>query len=192
MSLLESKVKPIMAPLIMGHPTVLTEDKQKAIARWLVMKFMVVEFIKQDQPITPQSERLYVIGNNSPPPNWRIWIGHQKANLWNTAYFAEAATLGPISPDKPPAPPNNSFAKNTQSISFGIGDLFVQAIHTTIAGLEFNPPPEFHALCQIWPFKVNFLWPPGDILLDRDSANIANAFRRGIQGAQWMPGPEGE
>jgi hypothetical protein len=184
MSSLESKVKPIMAPLIMGHPSVLTEDNQKAIARWLVMKFMVIEFIKQDKPITPQSERHYVMNNDSPPSNWRIWIGHQKANLWNTAFLTEEAMLGQVSTDNPPS----SFAKNTQSISFGIGDLFVQTIHTTVAWLEFNPPQEFFALHQIWPFQVSFVWPPGPggILLDRDSGNIANAFWRSLQGVQWI------
>jgi hypothetical protein len=175
----------------MGHPSVLTENNQKSIARWLVMKFMVIEIVKPDEPITPQSERYYVMGNNSTPPNWRIWIGHQKANFWKTAYWTEAATLGIVSPDKPPSPPNNSFAKNTQSISFGIGDLFVQTIHMTVTGLGYNLPSEFRALRQIWPFQANFLWPPGSILLGRDSANIANAFWRGLQGVQWIPA-EGE
>jgi hypothetical protein len=186
MSQLETQVKTALTHLISHEPCVLSEDEQRVISRWFVMKFMVLEFIKMTEPITPASERDFIFKGTAAPDTWRIWLGAQTGEMWKTALWTEAAGIGTLI-NPPVKLADGSYAKNTQAVAFGIGNLFILAIHTTI-DLEYDVPPEFaKVLRQTWPFQKAIVWPPGAVLSDQDCGNISTAFGRGLANMNWYP-----
>ena len=94
MSALETRAKPILIPLMLGQPLVMSSDDQRILARWFALKVMVAEFSEREIIATPQSERDHLRLNDGPPPNWQIWIGHKRGSDWRVKYTRTAMTLG--------------------------------------------------------------------------------------------------
>jgi hypothetical protein len=94
MSKLETQAKPILSPLILGQPSILSADSQRVIATWIVMKFMITEFYNPEVIATPQRNREFLMSNQQPPEGWQIWIAHKRGPDWHTGYFRHAVTLG--------------------------------------------------------------------------------------------------
>jgi hypothetical protein len=187
MSLLESKVRPFLTPLILGQLTTISVEGLSIVARWLVMKFMVIEFLRPIPPIALQSERLAIMQGDI-PPTWQLWLGFHLSEKWATAIWTETASITILANEKDNQASPPSFDKNTQSISFGIGNLFVQTIHSTVAGLEYNF--QANALRHLWPIRSNLIWPPGPVLSDVAIDDIAGAFKRSLANVPWNPAPE--
>jgi len=191
MSRLETTAKPILIPLLIGSRIFLNKYEQEILATWIAMKMMICEFSNPDEIVTRPIERALLMGRRLPPDNMGIWIAHYHGPSWNNAYLRQACTLGWAEAGKAPTPLNNSLAKNTQSQTLGIGELVVQSITTYVPGLEFQTPTIFPgAVKPIWPYKQNFMWPPGPILSDAAVGILATALDRLTARLPWHPGPE--
>ena len=89
------------------------------------------------------------------PDNFRIWIGRCGVDGWETAFWRHAGTVG-LSPDVRPEPE----LKNIQSVTFGIGELFVSAFHTTVENLPLTFSLERGGLMtSLLPFGSPIDWP---------------------------------
>lgn len=175
MSRLENRVRPILIPLLAGRSLVLNKERQEVLATWLATRLLVAEFSDPvDQLVTPQIERSLSMGRRLPPDIMRIWIGCADKSLSNL-YYRHAAPMAITLPgrQRKPAPKTN----NIQAQTLVIGDLFVQAITTTVLGVKFNAPT-YWRLRQLWPYKRDFAWPrPFPVTFDL-SSEIARALEQ--------------
>jgi hypothetical protein len=178
MSTLEKQVKPILTPLILGQPVILGEHEQKILATWIAKTTMVFEFARHRIDVSSSPvQRQHVMKNKEPPHGWNIWIGHYRGEKWKTAAIRKSAALEVVRGE--PAISKTSNARNTQSVTFGIGELIVNLVATSIPFLTFEIPPDFEPFTpQIWPFKESFGWPIGNILNDADANILSNGFSR--------------
>jgi hypothetical protein len=155
------------------------------------MKMMVTEFSRPHEVCSTQAERDYLRTNLEPPPNWKIWIAHVRGEKWRSAYHRNSSLLGHLNEAGVPVAPDGSLAKNTQSVSLGIGELFFTAISTNLPMAEFNAPRDIKRhIRQIWPAAGGFLWPPG-MVFDTSAADLlAMALSRFVTTLKWRS-PEG-
>lgn len=124
MSVLENAAKPILTPLIATQPHRLTVDAMRILAQWIGLKIMVGERNHPEDSVTPLEDRAKFRSTLEIPQNFRIWIAKCGAGGWETGYLRHAATIG----TSPIVMPHHRF-KNIHSVAFGIGDLFVFALH---------------------------------------------------------------
>ena len=190
MSRLEARVKPILIPLLTGSPVVLNHYNQEILSTWIAMKLMIAEFSVPDDIVTPALERSLLMGRRRPPDIIAIWIGHYKGTGWGNVYLRHAAAIG-FAPagTVPVVTPERSRIKTVQAQTFFIGELFVQAVTTTVRELVFQTPPAF-ASCmrQIWPFQDEFSWPITSAVHDFHAHFIVTSFGRFAHSLPVAPG----
>lgn len=185
MSVLETSVKPILIPLLSGEPAVLGQQSQRTLATWAAMKAMICESNDLDDVATTQEERLRLMQSLTPPDTWKIWIGQVGGRQWRSAFTRHAVTLGEVIDGKPQAP-NGNFAKNTQSMTLGIGGLLIHIVASTLPIFGFNMPNQIgRHLRVIWPYEGGIFWPTGSILSERDADFIAEFLRNTTNNLIW-------
>jgi hypothetical protein len=180
MSALEEDVKPILIPLMLGQPTALGQAEQRILATWITKTTMVFECARDRKEMSSSPEqRQYLMNHKEPPIGWIIWIGHYRGDGWKTAAIRKSATLEIIRGEVAVVTPKGADIRNTQSVTFGIGELIVNVIATSIPTLSFSIPPQFEPYTpQIWPFKQPLAWPTGNVLNDADAIILSNALSR--------------
>ncbi len=190
MSILETRAKPILIPLMLGEPLVLAPENQRTLARWFTLKVMVAEFSEPEALATQQSERDHLMFKDEPPSNWQIWIGHKRGPDWRVKYTRSAMTLGIAMDDGPLIPPDGDYAKNAKAVTMGIGELLLYAVATPPGiGVRFDGNLT-EPLRRIWPTSGGIVWPPGKILTDRDCNVVASSLDRFSETLPWQPAPE--
>ena len=190
MSTLERKVKPILIPLMQGEATALSEVSQKTLATWVVVKCMVAEHGSPDDTVvSTEDERKYLKDRQEPPPTWKVWIAHQNGTEWRTGHTHAVGTLGSSNVlGQPPVTPDGTFAKNTQSVTFGFGSLLIHAFSTRVVGVDINPGPNVaHYFTRIYPISSDMLWPNTPAIPDDMIDAIAFSLPRFAAGLPWQP-----
>jgi hypothetical protein len=94
MSRLETKVMPILTPLLLGQPFALGKYHQEILATWIATKLMVCEFSVPEDVVTPPLERSLLMGRRLAPDIMKIWIGYYQGSFWSSAYERHASLLG--------------------------------------------------------------------------------------------------
>jgi hypothetical protein len=185
MSELEEAVKPILTPLIATQPHELTTQAMGTLAQWVALKIMVGERNHPELAVTPQEDRARFKATLQVPLNFRIWIAKCGTGGWETRYFRRAATIG----KSPIVTPQHRF-KNIHSVAFGIGDLFVLAIYTTVDGILNANPIESEAVVRIFPTVGSCNWPPKRSFTVGEADAAANILDRLFRApnVRWVPG----
>jgi hypothetical protein len=180
MSILEERVKPILTPLMLGQSVELGQREETILATWITKTVMMFEFAYPKNVSSSTEQRRHVMNNQEPPPGWHIWIAHYHGEQWKTAAVRKSAALGVVRGHLAVVDLNGSNAKNTQSVVFGIGELLVVALATSIPLMTFEIPPNFEPFTpQLWPLKQQPLcWSTGKILNDADATILTNGFSR--------------
>ena len=180
MSANEIEIKPILIPLILGESIRLGHEKRTVLAKWIIMKVMVLEhsrpFDKYEEVI-PQHDRTYLMEKNNPPPGrqWQIWIAHHHSQKWRAWYwgdFLRLARIGDAMPERVPEKPY--IPKNTIAVSIGIGQFFCHTLFSTAPNIE-NRMYTFRdrLIPRIHPSNAVFRWPRGAPLREIDIDRIA-------------------
>ena len=107
----------------------------------------------------------------------KIIIARCGAGGWETRYLRHAATVG----RSPIVTPQHRF-KNIQSVAFGIGDLFVFVLHTTVDGVLNSNPIESEAVVRIFPIVGSRNWPPPRSHTVSEANSMANTLDRLFKG----------
>ena len=155
------------------------------LAQWVALKIMVAERNHPEIAVTPQEERSRFKDTLEVPGNYRIWIAKCGTGGWETRYVRRAATIG----KSPIVTPQHRF-KNIHSVAFGIGDLFVLAIYTTVDGVLNSNPIESEAVVRIFPVLGPRNWPPPRSFTVSEADAAANTFDRlfNAPNVHWVPG----
>ena len=157
MSDLENDSKPILIKLIQSVPHTIPIDASRTLARWIALKIMVGEHNHPNDVVTSSEDRVKFKCAGDIPENFRIWIAKCGVRGWQTAYLRHAATMGLSLVDPP------TRCKNIQSVTFGIGDLLVHVLHTTV--LELDIKVEKLGLVPLHPTTAPIAWPPMKLYL---------------------------
>lgn len=186
MSELENAVRPILTPLIATVPHTLTVDSMHVLAKWIALKIMVGEHNNPKDAVTPAEVRAKFKSTLEIPPDFKIWIAKCGMGGWQTAYVRHTFTLS-LTPD---FLPQHRF-KNTQSVTFGIGDLLIHVEHTTVKDLGFNLRFEpTGVVIPLFPIGGSVNWPPIKSLSSNDAHYIAGMLQRWSidHKERWRPG----
>jgi hypothetical protein len=177
MSRLQERAKPILLPLILGKPTVLSEEGQRISATWATMAIMVAEFFDPKKVAISQDERFLLRVREIPPMNWKIWIAHFRRGDWAGLWVHN---LFPIDPDSSkPYPEDEGIPRpNTQTTTFVVGELYIHALSSAIEELLPMIPDKWNLLSQIWPNQSPPIHWPGSTLTDKQADSVAGAFGR--------------
>lgn len=152
MSQLETRLKPIMRPLILGRRARLSDADKEAIATWAILKVMVTQ-----HRICSAEQRREMKKNQKPPDRWAVWIGTYDRKKWMQEWGSTPFRINvgfDFTPGgkRPPGWPANSHA-TTQIIK----KLFIHVIHgpqqALVDGWRFTAPRVSLTgnLIKIWP-----------------------------------------
>src|SRR5258708_793109 len=130
MKAMEETVRPILTPLIKGEPIVLNKDQQRTLAEWIVMKMMVAEHNVPSEAVVPQADRDRFFADRTIPSYFLIWVISSNSEKWRSRYIRHNATFGL------PGRPAPTVRRNTQTIAWGVGRLFIFVAMTTAEGLD--------------------------------------------------------
>lgn len=148
MSLLDEKVKPMLISMLENKDITFSEEDLLILSRWVVMKVIVAEQSEEGTQVTPEIDRYSFFENKKIPDYFRVYIGRQKT-IHDSAYLRHSATLS-LSP-KGPSPSLNGMKRNTQTVSFLIGPLFVYVIAARIKNLNLERSLNLSSLMCIFP-----------------------------------------
>ena len=176
MSALENAVQPILTPLISTVPHTLTVSSIDILAKWIALKVMVGEHNHPKDAVTPAEDRAKFRSTLEIPSDFKIWIAKCGVVGWQSAYIRHTATLS-LTPD---FQPHHRF-KNTQSVTFGIGDLLIHVLHSTVTDLgadcSFEPAG---VVIPLFPIVGSVNWPPIRSLSATEAHYIAGTCIVGV------------
>jgi hypothetical protein len=183
----ETAAKPLLTPLIVGSRCTIDEAAARTIARWIVMKVLVGEHNIRGDAVATKIERESFRSQLAIPDNFKIWVGRCGIDGWQTTFWRNAATVS-LSPDNRP----EHKGKNTHSMTFGIGELLVYVIHTTVEGLDLTFKDIHRAsMSALYPFAGPFGWPPARRLNGYEASLIAHCLDKMFRSKNvlWKPYP---
>jgi len=174
MSELESEVKPILIRILNREAIDLFARDQQILARWIAVKAIIGEHSEQETYMTPSHDRMLLRLEGKIPDYFAIYIGLHSANS-DSAWLRISQTIA-LSP-KGPSPALGHIKRNTQSIAFICGPLFVFVFAVREHGIC---PIEFlklNKVLRIFPKQFEIVkWPPAHILTKMDMGQIAWAL----------------
>jgi hypothetical protein len=174
MSRLENRgVKPFLEPMLTNkHAVTLDETQQRDLARWAVIKVLLMEHAMRQRrahlrstvgyaPSDPELAWLY--GNDDPPPRSRVWLG-----VFDARGRILVSTQSRLLTSAPTRGAAASVAAHMTTLTIGhvllqvFSTNFVLADAGSVPAYDANPPqPYAQALSRIWPIARSWLqWPP--------------------------------
>lgn len=163
MGRIDAAVRPLLMPLITGRDVVLTLGAQRALAAWTAKTVMIAEFASAEGVVTPRTERAHLRATLEPPPNWNIWIARSAGRDWVARYVRHTAGLGQ----------SGRGAKDTQSVTLGMGRILVHVMTSTVPGMKFELPERAESFHFLWPVRRAIAWPPRNTL-DHEAVETFN------------------
>jgi hypothetical protein len=161
MSELEDQVKPILTPLILGQEIVLNPVMQRTLAEWISLKMMIAEHNVPADVIVRQVDRDQFLRDRTIPPYFRIWVISNRSEKWRSRYIRHNATF--TLPSKPLMSPR----KNTQTIAWGVGRLFIFVMMSSAEGLDLCDWINVHPVVpRLFPYIGSTLPLPFLVTLD--------------------------
>ena len=186
MSVLESAAKLILTPIIVTEPHTIRVEAMIVLAQWVALKIMIGERSRPVDAVTPLEDRKSFKSSLEIPADFRIWIAKCGTGGWDSKYSRHSLTIS-----KSPIPKLEHRHKNMHSVAFGIGDLFVLVIHTTVEGIFSADINHSEALLPLWPIIGPLTWPPPRSLSGSEAEALAVSLDRETNSPaiHWLPGP---
>ena len=187
MNALETDARPFLTPLISTASHTMTAAAALTVAQWIALKIMVGEHNQPGDAVTPPSDRAKFRSTRQLPPNLKIWIARCGVGGWQTAYLRHAGTVSTTSGVRP-----EHRHKNIHSVTFGIGDLLVHALHTTAPGVDLGLTlSEPRVVIPLFPAAEEIIWPPARSISAAEAAFLANTLDRLFRShrTRWQPLP---
>jgi hypothetical protein len=179
MSRLEDQVKPILTPMILGNPVIVTPAQQQRVTAWLTKGAMMFDSMDKGEVFYDVLDRQHFRKYVAPYSDTAAWLGHYVGNMGRA--FADHRTL------------HTKFASGgsvkTHVLTMSMGQVVLQVV--SIKRLEYldlaprtdlqtNGPPLNDALVQIWPLSFQEIsWPPSVSFNDKERHLRFFAYRFG-------------
>lgn len=161
MSALEDHVRPILTPLILGHEFVLNRDQQRILTEWVSLKMMIAEHNVPDDVVVRQEDRDRFFSDRTIPPYFHIWVISSRSEKWRSRYIRHNATFS--LPTNPPT----SARKNTQTIAWGVGSVFIYVMMSVAEGLDLTKWISVHpVVLKLYPYAGDLLPLPFFVSID--------------------------
>jgi hypothetical protein len=178
MSMLQTKVKPLLLPLIQGEVSILDVKAQELLAAWIAMTVMVAEYF-EERVSTTYGDRIYLRRAKKPSDRWKIFVGHFVRGGWKPHLIHHTFLItSPTHHLK--RNQSGTHMPNTQTTAFTVGQLYIFAASSPTDVFEQWRVTADGAgkLMQIWPISRNILgWPPAT-LTDLEADIVSGAFFR--------------
>jgi hypothetical protein len=170
---LEEKVKPFLKPLLVNtHGADLDLTQQRDLARWAVMKVLLMEHVMRQKHsqlrttvgyVPSEPELAWLMAEACPPPRSRVWLG-----AFDPQGTYTVKTQARLLKSVPQPGGGNPVASHMTTLT--IGSVLLQAFTTNFVLADAQSLPEYdadppwpysQALTRIWPAKQQVThWPP--------------------------------
>ena len=173
MSEIEVAVRPILEPMALGKARVLSAPDQQTLVEWIVMKLMVAEHNIVPVEVTPRAAREAFKERQAIPPGLQIDLWCCGEDPWRTRWDRYAMNV---------ALEAEEFEQghNTQDVTFGFGEVLVNALYCPVEGVQFSPDASGDHVLQLWPSTGSALnWPPARIPAT-GATEVAQAVARAL------------
>ena len=170
---LEEMVKPFAKPVLTNkHGIDLNVMQQRDLARWAIMKVLLLEHYmrKQDPQLrtmpgyAPSGPELaWLMKEVNPPPRSRVWLGAFDAeNRFVVTTQARLLTSAPVAGGSDPVPAHMTTLTIGCILLQVFSTDFVLADARSLPQYDVDPPwPYSQALPRVWPIKHQIVdWPP--------------------------------
>jgi hypothetical protein len=161
MSVIENDAKCVVMPMMLGQCLLLDESAQRLLARWIVLKIMVVDQSPPEAAVISPEERKAFMEQGAMPERLHIELASCGEAPWDTAMAKRTANLFPMEKR-----PSDLIAaegrKNIQTTTFGIGQLVVHCIARAADAVNLAEMVVFSKpLIKLWPLTGSaIIWPP--------------------------------
>jgi hypothetical protein len=125
MSELERQVKDFFASVIGSEKVYIDEQLQNLLSKWIVMKVLVSEQSEEGTQVTPKEDIKSFYDNGRIPEYFRVYLG--KHDTENKSDYMRCSYTFSLS-DKGPIEPMYGLQRNTQTIAFLLGPVFIYVI----------------------------------------------------------------
>lgn len=174
MSTLESEAKHVIVRILQRQAFRIVATDQLILSQWITLKTIVGEHVEPDLYVTPKEDRRKFFESRIIPDFFAIYIGSHSSRS-DSAWLRISNTLA--SSASGPLPQLVEAKRNTQSVSFICGPLFIFVLAIREDGIN---PTEFMSLkkvVRIFPsLSADIDWPPKNVLTERDMGQIAYAL----------------
>jgi hypothetical protein len=163
MSGLDSQVKHLLEPMMLGKAQTLTPGEQLVIATWAVMKSMVLEYVwgSEHVIVMPQAARTFVFQYQRPPGSMQIRIAAVESRGRPALIFRRVYQLRPKSPS------NAALPEFASCSTFVLGCFVVQTYGTSALSPAAPPQPHGRSYLVVnLPTGDDISWPPAELLDD--------------------------
>ena len=167
---LEDNVSPFLGPMLVHERSVdLDAEEQRDLARWAVMKVLLLELAMRQQHPRRRPTRGYgpsevelawLYGKDEPPPRCRVWLGAFDGQ--NRQPGTTQARLFPVPAEDSTLLPAHVTTLTIGQVLFQTFSLdFVAADQHKVPAFDAHPPEPFaQALTRIWPVEHQIVhWP---------------------------------
>lgn len=171
MNELEQEVRPILEKILNSEEILISKEQQQVLSRWIAVKSIVGEFAEKEINVTPESDRRALMEMKVVPEYFAIYIGVNGSES-DTAWVRNSNTLA-LSPTGPD-PEIGKLKRNTQTITFICGPLFVFHFATRERGIKSSEYFRFKKIKLLHPVKEQELsWPFSEKLDKNEMGRIA-------------------
>ncbi len=183
MSRMETRVKPILRPMMWGKSSELGPDERLALTRWLIKVAIMYEYRESrlkniPRYFKPRDRLALATEPHTLPPNIHVFLGHYGGN------FALWTSDAPVPMQILSRGERSEFS--TYSLTFSIGQLAFQLftlrwpVESGATEMKFTLPEVFDlATVQLWPATYGTIrWPPEVKLDDEGMHNLSRTWRK--------------
>lgn len=184
MSRLDNRAKPIATPLIKGERTVLTSDMQMTLAKWLVLKLLVLEASPKIgvriSPIFGRSERARFMRDERVPAGFVMWLGPGGGPKWREGIQIQTGGLlaSPVKLSRVDLEKMFPAKENVQTMTWGVGHAVFSVVATTSPDVTRVQWPTPFGHIQLWPVSGSDIGsPPSYAITDWMLDVIASRYK---------------
>lgn len=174
LSRLEEEVMPFLTHMIIGKNVGLTPATQKVLARWASKTVMVAERSRPRDDGISQTERTWLMDNETPPENWLVWIAGYNGTAWRELGLCQQRGALQETPVRCAGTQRFYCAATT----FAIGEVLFLVVNSSWNGIfDAFRNVDGNGLFRMWPpIERSIVWPPSDLLGDPQANAIANVL----------------